>query len=74
MEVLIHPFSFRETLRHAGDEPPYPVPETGPAAAVLHRRLQRYLVEGGFPRRKARSRETARRCWPVMSTWSCCAT
>ena len=49
MEVLIHPFSFRETLRHAGDEPPYPVPETGPAAAVLHRRLQRYLVEGGFP-------------------------
>ena len=49
MEVLIHPFSFRETLRHAGDEPPHPVPETGPAAAVLHQRLQRYLVEGGFP-------------------------
>ncbi len=49
MEVLVHPFSFREALRHAGDEPPG---RTGaapwPAAAIDHR-LRRYLVEGGFP-------------------------
>ena len=50
MEVLIHPFSFREALRHAGAEPtPGPVPETGSEAAELHQRLRRYLVEGGFP-------------------------
>ena len=50
MEVLIHPFSFREALRHAGVEPaPGPAPETGPEAAELYQRLRRYLVEGGFP-------------------------
>ena len=46
MEVLIHPFSFREALRHAGAEP---APGPAPEAAVLHQRLRRYLVEGGFP-------------------------
>lgn len=40
MEVLVHPFSFREALRHTGDDPP---------PAALDRRLRRYLVEGGFP-------------------------
>ena len=40
MEVLVHPFSFREALRHTGEVPP---PET------IDRRLRRYLVEGGFP-------------------------
>jgi hypothetical protein len=50
MEVLIHPFSFREALRHAGTEPePDAVPGAGPTAAVLHQHLRRYLVEGGFP-------------------------
>ena len=51
MEVLIHPFSFREALRHAGAEPPAhaALPESGPAAAALQQRLRRYLVEGGFP-------------------------
>ena len=50
MEVLIHPFSFREVLRHAGAEPdPGHAPQPGPEAAVLHQRLRRYLVEGGFP-------------------------
>ena len=47
MEVLVHPFSFREALRHTGDEPPAGV-GTRPAA-VLDERLRRYLVEGGFP-------------------------
>ena len=41
MEVLVHPFSFREALRHTGDDPPAP--------AALDRRLRRYLIEGGFP-------------------------
>ena len=48
MEVLVHPFSFREALRHAGDEPPaHAGADTGPAG--LDRRLRRYLIEGGFP-------------------------
>ena len=48
MEVLVHPFSFREALRHTGDEPPaHGVTDTGPAG--LDRRLRRYLIEGGFP-------------------------
>lgn len=50
MEVLIHPFSFREALRHAGAEPAGPVERLGPAdRAALDQRLRRYLVEGGFP-------------------------
>lgn len=39
MEVLVHPFRFREALRHVGDES-----MTGPA---LDQRLRRYLAEGG---------------------------
>ena len=45
MEVLVHPFSFRETLRHTGDEPP----AGAGAGAALDQRLRRYLVDGGFP-------------------------
>lgn len=50
LEVLIHPFSFRETLRHAGAEP------TGPCwtwpkglRSELDERLRHYLTVGGFP-------------------------
>ena len=50
MEVLVHPFSFREALRHAGAEPPGPVERLRPAErAALDQRLRRYLAEGGFP-------------------------
>ncbi|MGB5038479.1 MAG: ATP-binding protein [Blastocatellia bacterium] len=50
MEVLVHPFSFREALRHAGLEPTEPVDRLKPAdRAALDQRLRRYLVEGGFP-------------------------
>jgi len=50
MEVLVHPFSFREALRHAGAEPTRPYEQLGPAdRAVLDQRLRRYLAEGGFP-------------------------
>ena len=47
MEVLVHPFSFREALRHTGDEPP--ARAGADTRAALDQRLRRYLVEGGFP-------------------------
>ncbi len=50
MEVLVHPFSFREALRHADREPAAPWEHLEPAErAGLDARLRRYLEEGGFP-------------------------
>ena len=50
MEVLLHPFSFREALRHAGVEPGGPVDRLDSEdRAALDQRLRRYLAEGGFP-------------------------
>lgn len=50
MEVLVHPFSFREALRHAGAEPAKPFERLGPAdRSALDRQLRRFLSEGGFP-------------------------
>lgn len=50
MEVLVHPFSFRETLRHAGIEPKKPFSRLKPTErAFLDNRLRVYLTEGGFP-------------------------
>jgi predicted AAA+ superfamily ATPase len=50
MDVLVHPFSFREALRHAGDEPGGAIERLRPSKrAALDQRLRRYLVEGGFP-------------------------
>jgi predicted AAA+ superfamily ATPase len=49
MEVLVHPFSFREALRHTGDEPPAHAGAGTWPAALLDQRLRRYLVDGGFP-------------------------
>jgi predicted AAA+ superfamily ATPase len=50
MEVLVHPFSFREALRHGRAEPAGPVERLGAAdRAALDQRLRRYLAEGGFP-------------------------
>ena len=48
MEVLVHPFSFREALRHTGDEPPSRA-GAGTWPAALDARLRRHLVDGGFP-------------------------
>lgn len=50
MEVLIHPFSFREALRHAGKEPTgaWDRLDVGERAAV-DAALRRYLTVGGFP-------------------------
>lgn len=50
LEVLVHPFSFRETLRHAGAEPRSHrdrLPKS--ARSNLDHRLRAYLTEGGFP-------------------------
>ena len=50
LEALVHPFSFRESLRHAGVEPASDVRDLAvPERAELGVRLERYLVEGGFP-------------------------
>lgn len=50
MEVLVHPFSFREALRHAGAEPTEPYDRlAGAERLALDQRLRRYLAEGGFP-------------------------
>lgn len=50
LEVLVHPFSFREALRHVGMEPAVPWHRLAPAEqAALHRALADYLVVGGFP-------------------------
>jgi predicted AAA+ superfamily ATPase len=50
MEVLVHPFSFREALRHAGAEPDIPWEALSKAArSDIQSHLHRYLSEGGFP-------------------------
>lgn len=50
MEALVHPFSFREFLRHSGREPEQP-PERLPKAArsTIEKQLRAYLAQGGFP-------------------------
>ena len=50
MELLVHPFSFREALRHEGMEPPASWESLSAAEhSALEHRLRRYLVAGGFP-------------------------
>jgi predicted AAA+ superfamily ATPase len=50
MEVLVHPFSFREALRHAGREPAAPWSDLPSAErSALDVRLREYLACGGFP-------------------------
>ena len=50
LELLIHPFSFREALRHAGAEPTDPCLTLSKALrTTLDERLRHYLTAGGFP-------------------------
>ncbi|MDP2956356.1 MAG: ATP-binding protein [Longimicrobiales bacterium] len=50
METVIRPFSFREFLRHRGEEPGLEPARWTPAQrSLLEKRLGEYLVEGGFP-------------------------
>lgn len=50
MEVLVHPFSFRESLRHRGLEPTSTWEHLNVSArATLEHALREYLTCGGFP-------------------------
>lgn len=50
MEILIHPFSFREALRHEGREPDVTWEQLSPTDRTsIDSRLRAYLEEGGFP-------------------------
>jgi len=50
LEVLIHPFSVREALRHLGAEPGAPWDRLPKAVrSDLDGRLRLYLTQGGFP-------------------------
>lgn len=50
MEALIHPFSFREYLRHLGEEPQTePRRLTKAKRSAFEKHLREYLSNGGFP-------------------------
>jgi predicted AAA+ superfamily ATPase len=50
METVIRPFSFREFLRHRGEEPdPEPARWTPAARSLVEKRFLEFLSEGGFP-------------------------
>jgi len=50
LDVLVHPFSFRESLRHRGAEPAAPWEDLSSAArSSLTKHFRDYLVTGGFP-------------------------
>ncbi|MCX7994016.1 MAG: ATP-binding protein [Fimbriimonadales bacterium] len=50
LPIIIYPFSFREYLRHLGEEPDRPYSRLRKAErTALQSRLMQYLCEGGFP-------------------------
>ncbi len=50
MATVIRPFSFREFLRHRGEEPSRaPGRWTSAERSLIEKRFREYLVEGGFP-------------------------
>jgi predicted AAA+ superfamily ATPase len=50
MATVIRPFSFREFLRHRGEEPRKEPRRWTPAErSLIEKRFREYLVEGGFP-------------------------
>lgn len=50
MEAVVHPFSFREHLRHHGEEPESPAARLVKAErSALQKQLLGYLAGGGFP-------------------------
>ena len=50
MATVIRPFSFREFLRHRGEEPTKePVQWTPAERSLVEKRFREFLVEGGFP-------------------------
>lgn len=54
LEAIVTPFSFREALRHSGQEPETPADRLSKAErSRLDHALLRYLAEGGFPEAQA---------------------
>jgi uncharacterized protein len=50
METVIRPFSFREFLRHRGEEPGQDAARwTSAERSLVEKRFREYLAEGGFP-------------------------
>jgi hypothetical protein len=50
METVVHPFSFREALRHRGEEPEQDALRwTAAERSLVEKRFREYLMEGGFP-------------------------
>ena len=50
MATVIRPFSFREFLRHSGEEPTKEPRQWRPAErSLVEKRFREFLVEGGFP-------------------------
>jgi predicted AAA+ superfamily ATPase len=50
METVIRPFSFREFLRHRGEEPGRDARRwTAAERSLVEKRFREYLAEGGFP-------------------------
>jgi len=50
METVIRPFSFREFLRHRGEEPQQDARRwTSAERSLVEKRFREYFVEGGFP-------------------------
>ena len=50
LATVIRPFSFREVLRHRGEEPTeVPGRWTAALRSLVEKRFREYLVEGGFP-------------------------
>lgn len=50
METVVRPFSFREYLRHRGEEPAHEAGRwTSAERSRIEKRFGAYLVEGGFP-------------------------
>jgi predicted AAA+ superfamily ATPase len=75
MEALIHPFSFREALRHAAADP------SGRSSSSRRWSARHSTSDceptwlpGGFPRHRGQSRGIARRGSAAMWTSWCCAT
>ncbi len=56
MEATVYPFSFREALRHSGNEPSGSEVAVGKAErSALEKRFFEYLIGGGFPEGMAAS-------------------
>ncbi len=50
LEALVHPFSFREVLRHSGMEPLKPLQHLAKSQrSHIEQAFRKYLVQGGFP-------------------------